>query len=426
MTERKSYLMSLFVLTIAITTVMLISCALMDLKDELTEIEGTYGIGGKIVNMPADDKPVVAVLYREIGEGLLTIMDYVIPNEAGIYGFLVPEGEYFVVAFEDLNRSFSYDEGELYGYGNEGKPIVANAEQAPDSGNGRQLYDIELQHAKGIRKEFLTDFNANAFKGKSWVRSAVITNLSDPIFIKENGYLGYWKPLTFLREIGVGIYFLEPYDPNKTPILFVHGANGTPIGFGPIEKKLDRTKYQPWFYYYPSGFRIDAIADVLNILVESLEKDYRFRKMVVAAHSMGGLVSRAFIIKNAIEDKHTYIKKLITISTPWGGVNTAKMGVEKSPVVHPNWYDVSPESNFIKHIYKYSLPDEIDFYLMFGVRGDCSLMMANNDGTIEIRSEIDYRAQADAIQVFPYDEDHDSILTSDRVIDQFHKLLEAP
>ena len=51
------------------------------------------------------------------------------------------------------------------------------------------------------------------------------------------------------------------------------------------------------------------------------------------------------------------------------------------------------------------------------------MMMKNNDGTVEIASEIDHRAQADAAGFYGFNEDHMSILTSDRVIKQIVKLI---
>ena len=72
-----------------------------------------------------------------------------------------------------------------------------------------------------------------------------ITTLDVKIFARENGSTGYWKPLTFLRDFGIGVYLLEPYDPDKIPVLFVHGAVGTPAGWKKLVATMDRTKFQP-------------------------------------------------------------------------------------------------------------------------------------------------------------------------------------
>ena len=82
-----------------------------------------------------------------------------------------------------------------------------------------------------------------------------------------------------------------------------------------------------------------------------------------------------------------------------------------------------PESEFIQGLFKKDFPPELKFYLLFSYRGDCSLFLANNDGTVELASELDYRAEADAEGIFGFDEDHGSIVTSPRFIEYYLKIL---
>ena len=63
--------------------------------------------------------------------------------------------------------------------------------------------------------------------------------------------------------------------------------------------------------------------------------------------------------------------------------------------------------------------------LFFSYRGDCSLFLENNDGTVELASELDMRAQREARRIYGYDEDHGSILTSAEAIAQLSRLLSA-
>ena len=55
--------------------------------------------------------------------------------------------------------------------------------------------------------------------------------LSDPRFDRDNGRMGLWEPFDFLLEVGAGVYMLEPYDPSRTPVVFVHGMGGSPREF---------------------------------------------------------------------------------------------------------------------------------------------------------------------------------------------------
>ena len=79
-----------------------------------------------------------------------------------------------------------------------------------------------------------------------------VTNLNDPRFERKNGSVGLWRPYDFVFDVGVGVYFLEPYDPERVPVLFVHGNLGTPQDFRYLIERLDRDRFQPWLYYYPS------------------------------------------------------------------------------------------------------------------------------------------------------------------------------
>ena len=60
---------------------------------------------------------------------------------------------------------------------------------------------------------------------------------------------------------------------------------------------------------------------------------------------------------------------------------------------------------------------------MFSYKGNCSLFLENNDGTVELSSELDQRAQKEADRIFGYNEDHGSILFSERVQAQINDLL---
>ena len=64
-------------------------------------------------------------------------------------------------------------------------------------------------------------------------------------FAKENGKYGFWEPGSFFYQFGGAIYFLEKYDPEKIPILFIHGATGTPQDWQYIVQHIDRTRFQP-------------------------------------------------------------------------------------------------------------------------------------------------------------------------------------
>jgi len=101
-----------------------------------------------------------------------------------------------------------------------------------------------------------------------------------------------------------GLYMLEPYDPNRIPVLMVHGLWSSPMTWMDMFNDLRsfpeiRERYQFWFYLYPSGqpFWISAtqLREDLVVMRDAFDKPHRDKsldQMVLVGHSMGGLVSR--------------------------------------------------------------------------------------------------------------------------------------
>jgi len=94
---------------------------------------------------------------------------------------------------------------------------------------------------------------------------------------------------------------LQPYDPNKTVVLVVHGLKDSPATWTPLINELHgdeqiRRNYQFWFYSYPSGYPYPYSAAILRQELDAIQKRYPLRKpMVVVGHSMGGCISRLLV-----------------------------------------------------------------------------------------------------------------------------------
>lgn len=101
-----------------------------------------------------------------------------------------------------------------------------------------------------------------------------------------------------------GIYMLEPYDPEKIPVVMVHGFWSSPMTWTEMFNDLRgdkaiRDNYQFWFYMYPSGqpfwFSARQMREDLAELRQLVDPDSQsamLDEMVLVGHSMGGLVSR--------------------------------------------------------------------------------------------------------------------------------------
>ena len=245
--------------------------------------------------------------------------------------------------------------------------------------------------------------------------------MDDERFSEEHGSKGYWEGISFYKEFGGNIYFLEEYDPQKIPILFIHGATGTPKGWKYFVDNIDRTRFQPWFFYYPSGARIQGMSHLLRWKLENLKLKYNFEQLYITAHSMGGLVARSFIMDYGA--LFPSLKLFVSLATPWGGVRMAERGVKQSPVVVPCWIDMQPESPFIKALYRTKMPETVSFYMFYGHRGSRNPFRSNNDRTIAFSSLLDRRAQSEAKMNYAFNEDHVSIIHSKEVLNQYNAII---
>lgn len=108
-------------------------------------------------------------------------------------------------------------------------------------------------------------------------------------------------------RLKAGIYLLDPYDPNKIPLLMVHGLQSTPVAFAQLGTALRsdpafRKNYQIWQFYYPNGTPLlnnaKLLRDGLESIIEDLDpngNDPATRKIVVLGHSMGGVISHTLV-----------------------------------------------------------------------------------------------------------------------------------
>jgi len=400
-------------------------CMFKDLREEIQEEKTTHSLFGRVEGFSRAESNVLVLLYAK-KDNHLKLESYTLPDDTGTYSFIVTPGTYVVAAFEDRNNNQAHDPGEPVGTWGRPDEIVASGDIKTEASE-EALDNLDLKLAPGpfplagvvTTVEHITEISSSLYK------LGQVTTWQDPAFDDEHGSTGFWKPMTFLKNQGVGIHFMTPFDPQKIPILFVHGAAGTPRAFKEMAESLDQERFQPWVFYYPSGLRLDQITTTLNIMIKRLQVDYGFGRMGVVAHSMGGLVSRSFILKHLVVDGLGTVRVFVSISTPWGGVSAAAEGVKNAPEAIPSWHDVEPKSEFIQQIFEDSLSPQVPHYLMFGYHGKCSMFMANNDGTVEVASQLDMRAQKDAVNVWGLNQDHMSILTSKEAISYVNQSIEA-
>ena len=151
--------------------------------------------------------------------------------------------------------------------------------------------------------------NEHIFIGKNKVRQPLAANFSVPIALfwklsdaDGTELLGAFRPKKAINTMG--LYFSDPYDPRKIPVVFTHGLMSGPATFANLTNRLlvdpvIRENYQFWFFGYPSGLAWTIPASRQRQALKELMQEYNPRgtsremnNIVMVGHSMGGLITR--------------------------------------------------------------------------------------------------------------------------------------
>jgi hypothetical protein len=390
-------------------------CALIDAKGDIEAVGQTATIVGTLETPQPSQHPLIVGLFRD-RDGSKSLASYYVRRGPGPFRFRLEPGRYHLFAFEDRNESLSYDEGELaYYVGARQAPITAAAGKELDVGSVRLGAAVPAGVAE-LRAAARRDLDSSPDLQR--LHRGTPLDWNDPRFSQEAATEGMWTPYEAFKKYGAGMYFVEPYDPARVPVVFVHGINGSARDFKPIIDSLDRKHFQAWVFQYPSGFRLQMTSDFFLRTLDETQLRYRLRRYAIVAHSMGGLVSRGAVNKIVERGGKPPIAFYATISTPWEGHQGAEMGTRLSPVVLPVWLDMSPGSPYLAGLFRTQLPETLPYYLFFGFRGG-----SGSDGTVSLQSMLDLVAQEKALRVSGLPEDHDSILRSPVLIERLNALL---
>ncbi len=120
-----------------------------------------------------------------------------------------------------------------------------------------------------------------------------------------------------------GLYTLEPYNPEKIPVILIHGLMSSPHTWMQMVNTLKndpviRENCQFWFFTYSSGNPIlysaslfrQSLLDAQMELAQTPEAKESFNKMVLIGHSMGGLIAKTALL----DAQDTLLKKITGMS----------------------------------------------------------------------------------------------------------------
>jgi len=366
-------------------------------------------VHGTIQNVDGT-QPVYAAAY-DFGETAPRLVDFQLVPERSPYVFALPAQRFHAIAsFQDRNEDWRRSRGksaafryspQLVSLGNNQRSLTANLSLVDWPNNG---FLLQLPRIPGSARGSLGQ----------------VASLIESRFSSKEGERGLWEPNAFLRDHFVGTYFLEPYGPTKIPVLFVHGAAGSPQDFRYLMSQPDRRWFQPWFYHCPSGHRLERSAGGISEILKVIQERLGFTQMHVVAHSMGGLVACRALLRNPYEDRQNFL----TLSTSWNGHGAAQMDARRASTAVASWCDVQTNSDFIQGLFKTRLPSWMTYGFPHGNKSSRWIWLpTENDGSVGAESELDVRALQDARRVLGLPYGHTEILNRPEVARTLNNFL---
>lgn len=148
-----------------------------------------------------------------------------------------------------------------------------------------------------------------------------------------------------------------------------------------------------------------SIDDIKDILYSNIDINFnKYQNVVIIAHSMGGLISKAVILKLIKEGKNK-INLFISLAVPHNGSGLANIG--KLILNNPNFKDLSPLSNIIDNVSRDWIDTKNRNFIPKTIyfQGKNDIIVSNNSS-----SGYDSREKGIDYNIVYTDDDHSSIL----------------
>ncbi|MCB1889362.1 MAG: DUF413 domain-containing protein [Rhodocyclaceae bacterium] len=381
----------------------------------------TFFVFGTLDHAPALNPEAVAVIALSGTSGETVDVNHVAQPDS-YYGLNLPAGDYRLLVVSDLDRDGFYDPTEVLG----SRPVSLDAEATP----GRVLsdYNIDLSaRGRPVDSRFRVPVQSSAPLATSlFYPKGSLRSLDDPIFAPDMASLGVYAPASFMEAAPMMFYALEEDVPYKIPIVFVHGIEGSVRDFATIIAQLDRSRYKPWFFYYPSGNDLGQLGAMFyELFLSGSTIQLQQMPLVIVAHSMGGLVVREALNHLTGAPGENRIAHLVTIASPLGG-HPGASSARHAPIAIPSWLDLAPDSDFIAGLHRQPLPPELDYHLLFAYADDRTFKTGGtSDGVVPLASQLSPPAQREATAQVGFDATHTGVLADDAAIREIRRIADT-
>ncbi|WP_372384497.1 esterase/lipase family protein [Vibrio sp. BS-M-Sm-2] len=321
----------------------------------------------------------------------------------------------YVVIFEDHNLDFMYQSNEptflfMKSIGSDDRFIVGEQYLIPEG----------ISELDGLLVTPFLEFDVKP------ERIGRIVEWGDPAFSDQAKEMGMWQPLSFVENDYVGLFFLEPYQEDKIPVLYIHGMGGSGRDFEQMISALDKEKYQAWVINYPSALSHTLLAHSIAGIMRQLHKNHDYPPIHIVAHSMGGVIVKRYLDICSSSNRCDLVNSFTSIASPFNGVSSAAAGVKYSPVVMPSWRDLSPSGKAIQNLFSSPAQQSIPPHLLvFAYQKSPSTRGESSDGTILLSSQLRLEAVNQAHSLYGVNENHIDVLSSSDVQGKIRTFWEA-
>lgn len=198
-----------------------------------------------------------------------------------------------------------------------GLPLIGLTRKSPESPNGGALPLTAVLRLSGNLRDYQQGKSRATLELYSALDDATVeingrtvpleTDITTPLAYKlDETRMWNVGVRRFLTGAGVPVRVLliQPYEPGRIPVVFVHGTASSPVWWAEMLNSLRadpqiRKNFQFWFYQYNSSNLVALSAaelrESLSGMVDQLDpqhSDAALQKMVIIGHSQGGLLTR--------------------------------------------------------------------------------------------------------------------------------------
>ncbi len=387
------------------------------LSKHLLEQDTFFVYGRLLPDAASPDRHAMAVAAVSSRYRQDEIVDITHLGRTGSYfGLNLPAGDYTLLALADGDDDGSYEPSEV---------VASRALRLARSSFPHKVaphIDLHLTAPAAVQLAALPiRVPAAAVRRESlFYPKGTLRELSDPIFAPSMSELGMYDPAAFMEAAPMMFYALEEDYAHKIPVIFIHGMGGSAREFEAMVARLDRARYKPWFFHYPSGMDLEQLAQLFYDIFLSGKVIPSFgMPTVIVAHSMGGLVVREAMNLCGTRPGEARVDSIITIATPLGGHPAARRGIDSAPMVLPAWRDLDPAGRFIARLFRKPLPEHTAHHVIFTYEDAADLASGTaSDGVVAVADQLPAAARAQLTTVAGFQSGHADVLRSRAAIDR--------